>query len=481
MPNVIFCDSLDHYATADFTRKWATLGSSHTVSSSAARNGTAGGLRMASNNASVTPTFGASAALYVETAFKYSYTSSGTVILLALYDASTAQVDVRITTATGELSVTRNGTQLAISSGLGLLQNTWYHIGFGVTISDTGAYEVRLNGVAIAALTGSGDTKNSTNSTANRVLVAGATNHTVDLDDFVISTDGFCGDCRVKALLPDAAGNYSEWSLPATTYGYSGGTGSRTAQITITQNATSPWINGVAQNLVDGAFAAIASTSVAVDSTKFVRFDFGVARVIQEATLYHSNAAQNFGVWKWQGSNDASAWTDIGASFTMGGTSPFVMTGLSGNVTAYRYYQLCGVSGTASGLSNPQEIEFRIDNAVNVLSGYECVDEAAMNSDTDYVSSGTAGQRNSYGFAPVGVTGSVKAVQHVTIARKDDAGSRTMLQFARVGGSNYDGSGVSVLDSYAMHRRVMVNNPATGLAWSTAAIDAAEFGTQIVS
>ena len=104
-----------------------------------------------------------------------------------------------------------------------------------------------------------------------------------------------------------------------------------------------------------------------------------------------------------------------------------------------------------------------------------------MNSDTDYVSSLSASQRNSYDFGAVGIVGSVKAVQHVTTMRKDDAGSRTAQQFIRIGGADYDGPDISVTDSYLMQRRVMSVNPATGAPWTTADIDAAEAGTRLVS
>ena len=110
--------------------------------------------------------------------------------------------------------------------------------------------------------------------------------------------------------------------------------------------------------------------------------------------------------------------------------------------------------------------------------GWQCVDEASMNGDTDYVSSGTPGQRNSYDFASAG-SGIVKAVQQVSACRKDDAGSRTMKQFARISGTDYDGSAISVGDSYAMQRRVMDVNPATGTAWTAAQVDAAEFGCKL--
>jgi len=203
-------------------------------------------------------------------------------------------------TAAGEIKVLRNGTLLGVTSGLGLLANTYYHIGFMTTVHDTaGTYEVRVNGVT--KLTGGpADTKFTASAWIDQVQFLGLIAGNTDYDDLVISTDGFCGDCRVVALLPDAAGNYSEWTPSA------------------------------------GA-------------------------------------------------------------------------------------------------------------------GWQCVDEPSMNSDTDYVSSSTAGQRNSYSFGAV-PSGAVKAVQHVTALRKDDAGSRTTKHFVRIAGTDYDGSAVAVTDTWVRNR-----------------------------
>ena len=97
---------------------------------------------------------------------------------------------------------------------------------------------------------------------------------------------------------------------------------------------------------------------------KYLRYDFGSGNTvtITEAKWYQDTTATQ-GVWKWQGSDDASSWTDIGSSFTLGngatGTStPQVQTELNGNTTAYRYYQLLGISGSVVNLAYYLEIIF---------------------------------------------------------------------------------------------------------------------------
>jgi hypothetical protein len=146
-------------------------------------------------------------------------------------------------------------------------------------------------------------------------------------------------------------------------------TGDRTATITATTDLTIG--GGTMSNLVDGGTAAnstdaIFFTAGQAVSGKYMRFDFGAAASVKitEAKWYMESGFSSHGSWKWQGSNDASSWTDIGSSFTLEyGVGGQVHTQLSGNASGYRYYQLVGVSGN---MSTPApyntEIEFKSCN-----------------------------------------------------------------------------------------------------------------------
>ena len=329
MPDVIFTDSFAHYATADLAKKYSSVsGYSKIVSPGRV----AGSFCLQFDNTFTTERTalvipgGNRSTVYVEAGMRVSVTPGNDVALLLLRDGNNTQVDLRWTSS-GELRITRNGTSLGVTTGLALLTNTWYHIGLMATIhASAGAFELRVNGITRLSATGQ-NTQATGNAWVSQVAFGNLANfNSSHFADFIVSTDGFCGDCVVKAILPQGAGNYSQWT-PSTG------------------------------------------------------------------------------------------------------------------------------------------------------SGWQCVDEAAMNNDTDYVESGTTGRRNSYDFAPVGVNGTVKAVQRVTTVRKDDAGSRAIKQFTRISGTDYDGPVVSVTDSYVMQCGVMPVNPATGAEWSIAEIDAAEFGT----
>lgn len=97
----------------------------------------------------------------------------------------------------------------------------------------------------------------------------------------------------------------------------------------------------------------------------YIRFDFGVDahKLITEATLYQ-DVYREQGIWQWQGSDNGTDWTNIGANFTLGcpyGTTVQIQTELHGNTNRYRYYQLLGISGTTDGTSYELELDFKID------------------------------------------------------------------------------------------------------------------------
>lgn len=146
-----------------------------------------------------------------------------------------------------------------------------------------------------------------------------------------------------------------------------GAVGDRTASITVTISPT--LTTNTNSNLVDGATANNSTDSVAFSAVTvtdlFIQFDFGLAsaRVIQEAR-WKQNGTATHGTWKWQGSNDATAWSDIGSSFTLGGATTQLQTELANNTHPFRYYRLLGVSGTANAAVWVQEVEFSLFTAV---------------------------------------------------------------------------------------------------------------------
>src|SRR5689334_2838184 len=142
----------------------------------------------------------------------------------------------------------------------------------------------------------------------------------------------------------------------ATSYSNAGGQGDRRASITVTSDlalavsdAGNPW-----NNVVDGDNSStdtvhghiIASSNDGNDRN--ITFDFGTAKVIDEFTFYTSRAGWDFGTWTWEGSNDGSSWTQIGASFTLGGLAGANVYARA-NSTGYRYYRVHTTSSAGGG------------------------------------------------------------------------------------------------------------------------------------
>lgn len=158
-------------------------------------------------------------------------------------------------------------------------------------------------------------------------------------------------------------------------------TGDRRASITVTHSGFASWGEGQPNGLiVDGGNADQYQTgsrfvfaTATPSAGAYIRFQFSTAKLITEAKWVGCTSAS--GVWKWQGSNDGSSFTDIGSSFTLVSNSGWqgsvlgtfmTMTSLSGNTTSYLYYQIAWVSGATYGGDYQVEVEFKVSTPVGV-------------------------------------------------------------------------------------------------------------------
>jgi hypothetical protein len=148
-------------------------------------------------------------------------------------------------------------------------------------------------------------------------------------------------------------------------YANTGGTGDRTAIITVTTTAALG--GGTPSNLVDGAKANNNTDAMwwnAGQTLREIKFDFGAKKLITEAKWYQ-NGPSSSGTWKWQGSNDNSTYTDLSTGFTMtAGGAGDVIGDLSANTTGYRYYKALQTAGATNDTPWLWEIEFRIGNLI---------------------------------------------------------------------------------------------------------------------
>lgn len=113
---------------------------------------------------------------------------------------------------------------------------------------------------------------------------------------------------------------------------------------------------------------------------------------------------------------------------------------------------------------------------------YTNVDETPANGDTDYNSSATVGATDTYGYTDIPASATVKGVQVNVIARKDDAGTRTIAPVVRHSGTDYVGTAQSAgAGTYSDLLQLYEQNPGTSAAWVATDVNNAEFGAKIAS
>lgn len=115
-------------------------------------------------------------------------------------------------------------------------------------------------------------------------------------------------------------------------------------------------------------------------------------------------------------------------------------------------------------------------------SNFQNVDDATPDGDTTYNSSSTLNQVDTYAYSNLTPTaGTVFAVQVLTYARKDDAGTRSIAPVIRHSGTDHVGTTQSLSTSYQYHAEIHEENPGTAAAWTIAEVNAAEFGVKLTA
>lgn len=149
----------------------------------------------------------------------------------------------------------------------------------------------------------------------------------------------------------------------STSYANTGGSGNRAGIVTIAESVGTMML--YESYLIDGAtgsgIAFFGGYPSAINDGDWISFDFGSSKVVDEAKFYQQNTTAH-GTWKIQGSVDASSWSDIGSSFTLGGAASQTITEIAGNTIAYRYIRFYLITGPSSNGPYLYEIEFKISS-----------------------------------------------------------------------------------------------------------------------
>lgn len=112
---------------------------------------------------------------------------------------------------------------------------------------------------------------------------------------------------------------------------------------------------------------------------------------------------------------------------------------------------------------------------------YGAVSESAQDGDTSYISSSSVGAKDSFTLPPLSSTPLfIAGIQQTTVARKDDAGIRTLAAYLKISGADYvNGINIPLTDSYTYDSSLLENNPATGAAWTRDELEAAQIGIKL--
>lgn len=115
-------------------------------------------------------------------------------------------------------------------------------------------------------------------------------------------------------------------------------------------------------------------------------------------------------------------------------------------------------------------------------SGFAMVDEVPPDGDTSYIEDATVGHvaRLTFPSLPVS-TGTVLSADVVWYGRKTDAGTRTIKGSVKSGASTASGADTALATTYGYGRGQFDTDPNGGGAWTIAAVNAAEYGVEVVA
>lgn len=204
---------------------------------------------------------------------------------------------------------------------------------------------------------------------------------------------------------------------------------------------------------------------------------------ITASDWYHVGCLVDFsaGYWEIYINNNKLA---LGSNLGSPGASPNMLSimGQSG-LTACRFSDFFAFSGTgATGIDDVFPGDLRVDilkpNGVGDLSqftpspnvpNWQNVDEVPADDDTSVNHTNSIGDADYYKYEQSSVIGTIYGVQVNHVARKADAGSRTMTAHCKSGGIVADGAEQSLTNSYHNFRAIFETDPATGLPWELGA------------
>ena len=190
------------------------------------------------------------------------------------------------------------------------------------------------------------------------------------------------GGLEIEDSTRNNVGRFSQGGATAApSYDNIGGSRDRRTHVTITTTLTG---GGTLDKLEDGITTYLgANPWFNTQTGGSVTWDFGAgaSKVITEAKFYQSTT-DSHGTWQWQGSNNGTDYTNIGATFTRGTAASSTETTMAANTTGYRYYRSLHTAGYTLASAYWNEFEFKIDDVPTASVNYLGIQQTITDGNT---------------------------------------------------------------------------------------------------
>jgi hypothetical protein len=426
---------------------------------------------------------------HINVAFRQTFAISGSSLglYLQLLDGATAQCSI-VFRSDGAILLTAgaaNGTVLATYTGAFPVVNTWYSFEIEVVISNTAGWmKVRKNGNTTEDFTSSLtlDTQASANAYANKLQIAQQIAvSTQNLDDLYWRSDAssvpWLGDMKCITRYPasDASVQFSRAPTTVVMTPYASFT---TATVTAGNARYTPFtasrdgmIGAATVSLVAGYTGNLKCSIFASSGTAPTAVLGSAAVVVNPATgantlTFSTPVAVVMGVQYWIGfvsDTTSGTWSIASAAAGMQSTTSYASFPFASPVATSTQATICSliISPTNAAL----------------------VAEAQQDGTATYVYDSVPGHADFYGINSIASTPlTTFAVTTRAYAIKSDAGTRTMAVQLKSGASTVASPTVVLTPSnWQWAWRHDTTDPATGAAWTAAAVNVCSIGPTVIA
>lgn len=441
----------------------------------------------------------AGATVVLGVAYKRVVANGASNTVFGFYDVAGANlIEVRVTNSDGTLSIYKNGVFFANTTVVADL-GVWVYFEFVYNSAGGGSFSIRRNGSE-----GYTAAHGIVASTVGRIRLGTPGTSDQYQDIYVADNAGPApqnaplGDVRIETLLPNAVGASSGWavvhqnrltanqaSLETDTVGWAALANTSIARTTAyaSHGSASLSITCTAGNLASAITTeGTGGVPVLASTTYSARFDVkntvGFNRtVIAEIRWYDSGGAV------------ISTTTGTGVVIPPSGTGLVTVSGASPSNAAFAAV-IAKLDPIASGevlyIDAIQFSQMASIPTFKLPERHNALNDASHDGDASYVSSDTAGQKDTYVHSDLStVSGTVFGVRPALTFNRQAVGARTVGAVARVGTTDHDSAAtVTPDDTIGVYKTKSVDfptNPSTGSAWTIAEVNAAEFGPKIAT